>query len=647
MKEKFPLSYRTIQRIKAEEYERFFARLPEYLLHMNHLGEVQWMTEDESFHQHEFFPYSLSAWDQLKRRYRLKRKIALEKLSRPERELRLNFRQLLQERYLGAVDSRTRGLLPSQWTYDIDKQELANIPLTLEFGNEDIWKRLVVLAGAVALASMIAFIWVLNHQEKNGGQLLVRSEIPGGRIYLNDSHFLGYTNRVIENVPLGLQRLSARKDGFSTLPEYRDIEILSDSLISVDITFVPLRIEIMGYVKILGDQGDSKVFFNDQFAGTLSENPVLSLEAAEYRISLQKDGYLSFPPQKLVRVTARDTSVVSFYQIQTHEAGRRSTGSAAGNIGSLSVSSNIKSASIFLNGRDTGEKTDHIFTQLPLGFYAVQVRKPGFGIDPREIDVQLTGSNASGNARFQLSQELELVRINVSPPGGKIYMDGDLMGETHFEDKVPLGEHRLTFGEMSGFKKPLEQTITVKNGNPLTVNVNYFPELRINAGVNNRGNIIQENCQVFTGHTFKDRAFTPSTEGAPSIEYYDRLNDYFWKLGFAFAYRNPKGNDAVKVLFELPKNLNYEQKFTLKVHGVSSRDKYPFALSTSTEITVKFNNTILSYYYSPKFVEDLGRVDITEWDITPQIRGGSNTLEIYTTDKNNTYYYLKKIEIFN
>jgi hypothetical protein len=171
--------------------------------------------------------------------------------------------------------------------------------------------------------------------------------------------------------------------------------------------------------------------------------------------------------------------------------------------------------------------------------------------------------------------------------------------------------------------------------------------MKITAGIDDQGKTYFEKCEVYTGHTFKDRAFTASSEGGPSIEFNEKLNNYFWKLGYAFAYRNPKGNDAVKISFTLPRNLDYDQKFTLKLEAASSREKYPLSVSSNVEILIKFNNTILSYYYTPKFVEDLGTMEATEWDISSAVKGGLNSLEISTTDKNNTFYYLKSIAIQN
>ena len=85
----------------------------------------------------------------------------------------------------------------------------------------------------------------------------------------------------------------------------------------------------------------------------------------------------------------------------------------------------------------------------------------------------------------------------------------------------------------------------------------------------------------------------------------------------------------------------------LKIDGAVSKDSYPLTLSRKVDISIKFNNTILSYYYQPKVFEEIGKTIPIEWDITPYIKPISNTLEIATTEKNNAYYFLKRILIYN
>ena len=645
-KSKFPLGYRTVQRIKAEEFERFFSQQPDYALYMNHLGEIQWMTEEEAYRQHEFFRHSSSAWEKLKRKLRLSRKLDYSKLSTAERELRLFFRKSLEEKYLGKIQLQTARELPADWSYAVNPEELDNITLLNDFGHEALWKLGFAVISIVALVAVFAFIWSLSSRKEQTGRLLVKSVVQGGRVYLDDSKSIGYTNTEIGNIPSGLHRISAIKDGYLASPLYQEVEIKTDSLVILNFTFNTLRSEMLGYLKVLAPQKDSKVFINNIFYSRLNEGNIFDLEEGQYRITVQKEGFLTIPVESIVHIVMGDTTSLSVQQdpVPTRERG---SSTSREQIGTIEVTSNVKKARIFINGRDSGELTDHVFTQLPLGNYMIQVKKEGYLPEPEAREIGLTRLDPGGNAAFNLVRKLERISIRTNPVNGRIYINGEFKAEGKFEEELPIGEYALSFGDIEGYKKPRSKNFTVKAGSPLELAAEYFPELKISAGIDNQGKIYNQKCDVNTGHTFKDQAFTASNEGGPSIEFTDKLNDYFWKLGYAYAYRNPKGNDAVKISFMLPRNLDYDQKFILKIEAASSREKYPLSVSSNVEIQVKFNNTILSYYYTPKFIEDLGAMETAEWDITSAVKGGLNTLEISTTDKNNTFYYLKSIEIEN
>jgi hypothetical protein len=647
MQEKIPLSYRTIQRIKAEEYERFFSGIADYALYMNHLGEVRWMKEQEALRQHEFFLYSLSSWEKLKRSFRLRRKINLTGLPRAERELRLHFRYYLEEEVLGKIRPQTAKVIPEHWTYDLNRDDLKNIPLTLDYGSEVIWKRIALVVALLAIFSLIGFFWVVHFGKPEGGKLQINSNLSGARVYMDDSHFLGYTNKMLVNIPEGPHRLTFSKEGYSAEPLFYDVEISRDSVVTLDVKFVHLRSEFYGYLQVIAEQRDSKIFVNDRYYGTAGENVFLRLEQGRYQVVVQKAGFVAIPAEKLVTITPGDTSVLTIQQVAVGTKTPALLSGSTENIGSIEIISDVKNASIFLNGRNSGEKTDHVFTQLSLGNYTVRIEKKGYACEPQLIDLNLTKSDPAGNAVFRLVAQLEKVRITTTPSQGKIFVDGDFQAEGQFEGMLDIGDHRISFGDIPGFITPRTQVLSVKAGLPITINAAYFPVLQIAAGISEHGTVYADNCEVLSGYTFKDRAFTASTEGGPSIEYYTKLKEYFWKLGFAFPYRNPKGNDALKFTFELPRNMNYDQKFTLKMYAASSREKYPLSLSATVDISVKLNNTILSYYYAPEFIEDLNSIKPADWDITSSVRGGVNTLEISTTDRNNTYFFLKKVEINN
>ncbi len=647
MKKKIPLSYRTIQRIKAEEYERFFSQMPGYYIYLNHLGEIRWMTEEEALKQHEFFYYSQSALECWKRRIKLKQKIDLSKLTDAEKELRLHFRILLEKKYLGEIQPETAKHIPSSWKYEMNDEELENIPIPSDLGGGGVWKKLLINVGILAAIAIISYFWFAHSNRPQVGKLLVKSDIVGARIYLDEVDFLGYTNKIINNVPAGLHRISAIKGGYISFPKYHEVEIMPDSLITLEFVFKPARSDVQGYLKIVAEQKNSKIFVDNNYYGFVGDQPVLVLEEGQHTINIQKQGYVTVPAEKVVYISAGDTSILIVEQVPLSKDDSRPIARNKTGMGTIEVTSNIKDARIFLNGRDTGYETDYVFTKMPPGKYVIEVRKDGYSVEPQKEEIILKKNNLLKNVHFTLTREFERVKILTAPMDGPIYIDGEFKGEGKFEGVLKIGEHKVSFGDLKGYKTPRTRQIQVKPGAPVSIEVSYFPLMRIAAYINHNGNIVAENCEVFTGYTLSTRTFTASKEGGPNVEFNEKLNDYVWKLGYAFAYRNPKGNDAIKIVFKLPRDLNYDQKFIVRMLAASSRDKYPLSLSTKVDISITINNTKLDYYYKPKFLEDIGGLELVEWDVTSFVKPGPNSFVVSTTDDNNTFYYVKRVEIFN
>ncbi len=357
MEQKFPLNYRTIQKIKAEEYERFFSRLDEYSPYMNHLGEVQWMTEREAEDQHEYFTYDDSLFRRWQRRIKLGKQINILKLSVAERELRLRIRQYLENKYLGKIQPETAKLLPQSWKYEISDEELDNIPITTDIGEGGIWKRFALLFGATAVVAIIAFFLFGTSDKSPTGKLLVKTDVVGARIYKDGSDLLGYSNRVIENVSVGFHRISAYKDGYVAIPGYHEVEIHPDSLSTLIFKFNNQRVEGQGYLKILANQEKSKIFIDNNFFGLWAENQIVPVPEGQHSVSLQKDGYITAPPERIVQISSGDTSTLRFQQNYIYRRQRALSSNRAGT-GSIEVTSNVNNARIYLNGEDTGHKTD-------------------------------------------------------------------------------------------------------------------------------------------------------------------------------------------------------------------------------------------------------------------------------------------------
>jgi len=640
---KIPFSYRTLQKIKANEYQRFFSNLDEYDLCVNHLGEAQWMTQEEADRQHEFFLYQENASNLLKRVFFTSKTYDLATVSEAEREIRLQFRALLEETYLGGITPETQRLIPSSWKNELKKDELLHIPITVETLKSRDWKKPIILLAAI-ITSVIALLLVFYFlpESKTGG-LLVQTNVEGGRIFLDEGLFLGYSGSVIPNIQIGTHRVSINKNGYVSLPKFQTIQIIADSMQTVQFEMKPLDSQMLGNLKIIAEQKDSDLFLNNEYYGKISDFPILTLEEGKYHIEIKKAGYITLPPEETVYITPGDTITLTLEQVRA--SSRAITKSAT--TGNLEITANISGAQIFLNGRDTGKETDYVFTNLALGQYTIQVSKDGFGVEPEQRTVRLTSSQPAGEAAFHLSKESEGVTIEADHPNAEIFVDGERKGVGKLQTQLSIGEHEISFGSIEGFNAPSTRKINVKARLPLNIKVKYFPQMRIIAEVTGNGNVRAQDCNILTGYTFGNKGFSPSEEAGPEVAYYEDGKNYYWKLGFAYPLRNPKGNDAIQMVFKLPHELDYEQKFMLKIDAAVSKDSYPLTLSRKVDISIKFNNTILSYYYQPKVLEEIGKTESMEWDITPYIKPSSNTLEIATTEKNNAYYFLKRMEIYN
>lgn len=650
---KIPFSYQTLQRIKANEYQRFFSSLDEYDLCVNHLGEVQWMTQEEVDRQHEFFLYHEGTSNLLKKVFFTSKTPDLATVSEAEKEIRLQFRVLLEETYLGGITPETQKLISPTWQNELKKDELLHIPITIDTLRSRDWKKPIILLAAMVTCVIVLLLVFHFIPESKTGRLLVQSNVEGGRIFLDNApgdspqrggSFLGYSGSVIQNIPPGTHRVSVYKDGYVPVPKSQIVQIIADSMQTVRFELKPLDSQTLGNLKIIAEQKDSDLFINNEYYGKIRDFPLLTLEKGKYQVEIKKPGFITLPAGQTIDISAGDTTVLTLEQVRT--SSRAVTRSAAAS-GNLEITTNISGAQIYLNGRDTGKETDYVFTNLSLGQYTIQVSKDGFSVEPEQRIVHLTSSEPAGEATFHLSKEAEGVTIETDHPNAEIFVDGEMKGTGKLRTQLSIGKHEISFGSIDGFNAPATRNINVKARLPVNIKVKYFPQMRIIAEVTGNGNVQAQDCNILTGYTFGNKGFSPSEEAGPEVVYYEDGKNYYWKLGFAYPLRNPKGNDAIQMIFKLPHELDYQQRFTLKIDGAISKDSYPLTFSRKVDISIKFNNTILSYYYQPKVFENIGKTEPVEWDITPYIKPSSNTLEIATTEDNNAWYYLKRIEIYN
>lgn len=651
MKNPAHFQYKTLQQIKSQEFERFFAQSGQpYAPYLNHLGEIRWMLPEEAAEQHEYFHFPETPLQKLKKRLQTRRYPDWNTLSPLERELRLQFRAYLEKTYLGEIRPETARMLPSHWIHELSQEEIEAIPITLEIYHSVSWNKpllLGVFAGIILTAALLYYFF--SAREVGTGSIIVESNLPGASVFL-DNDKRGYADfmRIIPGVPAGVHRVSLKKSGYIAKPEFYEVEVAADSSVTVFFHFQPLSSLNQGYLKILADYEDSRIFINEEPHGALSEKPLLSLRQGDYTVTVEKAGFEAIPARKYVSISPGDTAVISFQQVplSTRKTFRPETRAGAQS-GALEITANISGGRIFLNGEDTGKETDYVFSGIALGRYTIRVEREGYQTIPPEHVLTLTSNQPRAEIAFELVKRYEKVSIRTNPAKGDILIDGKLRGNGSFEGVLETGEHELTFGNVPGYKTPQKKTITVQPNFPLNLQVDYFPQVRVVAEIGDDGNMRSDKCEVKSGYTISNRGFTASDEAGPEIVYLEALKNYFWKFGFAFPFRNPKGNDALKVSFNLPRESLYSQKFIFKFYVAASHDRYPLSLSSKVDIKINLNGNILSYYFKPKFFDEVNGMEEVEWDISSYVKPGPNSLEISVTDDNNTFILVKRIVISN
>ena len=650
MQKKPHFQYRDFQKIKAQEFEKFFASLGgEYQPYLNHLGELTWMTDIEAREQHEFFDYHESVLSRLKKRLPFHHYPNWQRITRQEQELRLQFRRYLEKRYLGEIRPETARMTPDYWQDEISDEEIESIPITMESYESIDWNKALIglLAFLLIFSAVLTYFWITGNPQQTGS-IIVESNVRGASIYLDDAK-RGYADysHLLSDVPYGVHRVSLKKTGYEASPPSQQIEISGSEPVKVFIEMRKIESRNHGYLQIFADESDSKVFIDNDYVGILQDQSLLYLPRGEHTVALEKSGFLTQPGTETVTVAPGDTARVSFSQ--KPEFTRTSAPSSKPAGGTLEITSNLSGARILLNGNDTGKETDHVFTDITLGSYVVKVVKKGYSSIPPEHRVALSGETPSAEISFQLLKEFEEVAIRTNPPNGNIYIDGEFRSKGFFKDDLKIGAHEISFGPLPGYKTPSRQSVDVRPNQPINLKVDYFPEVTLVAEITEDGNVRVDNCEVMNGFTFDNRGFSASSEAGPEVVFVDDLKSYFWKFGFAFPYRSPKGNDALKLSFRLPQETGATQKFILKMAAAAAEERYPLAISRKIDIKIKFNGKILNYVYryQPKTVAEAGGMEAVEWDVSQFVRPGLNSIEIATTEENNTYYLLKRITLSN
>jgi peroxiredoxin len=275
------------------------------------------------------------------------------------------------------------------------------------------------------------------------GAIAVDSDPQGARIIVDEAYTQKITPDTLDSVPVGKHIVSVGKEGYRAFPELDTVEVVEDSLTSVNFVLV----ERLGDIFVNSNIGGAEITLDYVPTGKVTPDTIFDVMVGKHIVSVIKTGYSVFPESAIVEVTEGLVAPVSFVLSQ--------------NIGGLFVNSTPQGAEIYLNHGNSGELTPHLFN-LPEGSYIVSVAKSGYSASPESVIVQVV-KDAWVTADFFLTESKGSIFVNSTPSGGSIILDHVLTEkatpDTLFD--ISLGEHIVSVEKQGYLPSPESLIVTV------------------------------------------------------------------------------------------------------------------------------------------------------------------------------------------
>ncbi|MCK5076581.1 MAG: PEGA domain-containing protein, partial [Calditrichia bacterium] len=463
-------------------------------------------------------------------------------------------------------------------------------------------------------------------------------------VYL-DSLYVGKSNQVIKDIPYGEHLLKIEKPGFAAHPPRQKIIITKDSAAKIDVTLVRNSEVQYGFLKIEANVNEAQLYIDEEYLGNLKDYPIINLSSGRHKVEVKKDFYKADPQFNWVNISAHDTTSLPVelklpeqktYQIK---AARTRT--------YLEVFSNVTGAIIILNDQPTTNTTDYVFTDLESKKYKVQLYKKGFEFSPEYVNLDLRKGSSSQRVRFEGELVINEANISIIPATAQIVIDGKARGQGVFSGNLSLGKHTLNIIAPEGYANYVQEEIEIVSGIPYEKEISLVPYFTYGLYIDDRGNLKHENCRSLNGYFELNRGFSYSGTLGPELVYEESLNNYIWKMGYAYPYRTPMGNDGIRMKFDFNYNLNLLSNVKLIIYAGVSEERYPKTFSSNSSWRVTLNNYKLHEIQQINDKGQPGQLVKFVWDVTNKLKYAENTVEISTTDDNEVFFFIKNIIVTN
>lgn len=677
-----PGSPAILQIYRSQMEAEVCARYPEFIKCENHLNEVRWLTVQELQAEQEFYPVEEGFLARIRRVFSKPKKLPepddeefrqrlremKQEIEREVEERRHRYRQFMEQAEKEKQFDREQKIYQQEVDrfykakpgYKKYRDHIGNTRWMKpeEFENQEEYIEECLTAGqltiryllwgipAVLVLTFFVYYTVFNDgREVKPGYVVVDSVTEKTQLYIDQQMAPGFSPGQPYAVQPGRHSVSVIVPGYEVVPALHQAEISEADTVRLTFQLNEHSLADFGTVLIRSPFADARIYIDAEFHGETGANQTIPIPAGQHTVVVKKEGFATFPPQMVINLVKGDSVVLNFRFNELKSSRVNTEAELASQVGLISVHSNIKQARIYLDGQDTGFKTDYVLQKIPYGHHSIRLEKPGFTVYPEEKTLLLDRKNKNVRADFTLSSLSRRIQLETSPVAGAIIVDGKELGSGSVTISLPLGQHSLSFGPVKNYRRPKARTLTLSENGPRVFRFEYKSGFQV---VFQPGRIqpAGPGFYIYSGYIDENNIFKRNTAAGPDLRSAKSADGQVWNLGYAFQYRNPPGRDALVMYFNLPENLNLLDPIDVKLWIYRSGNNYPLVLAGKPVYRLELNGSIIRREQRPLYAEDeLSQDHFETYRLNEFLRRGQNRLRISVTDNTSQFITLWKVVV--
>lgn len=270
---------------------------------------------------------------------------------------------------------------------------------------------------------LLFLLWSCSTKYIKLGSIFVNSNVPGAAIELDDNPTGKETPDTLKNITVGKHKVSVRKEGYNSTPEFHTVEVIEGGLTKVNFSLI----NKVGSISVDSDPQGAHIILDQVKTQKLTPDTLDSVPVGKHIVSVEKEGYKVSPDFDTVEVVEDSISFANFLLVKR--------------LGAIFVNSNISGAEIFLDHISTGKVTPDTIFDVMIGNHIISVTKSGYTAFPESATVEVIEDSAV-TVDFLLSKNMGELFVNSDPDGAEIYLNRQITRElTPHLFELPEGDY--------------------------------------------------------------------------------------------------------------------------------------------------------------------------------------------------------------